>query len=106
MNEQPQDQHKWQQYYPTYIFRDRDIVLKEYETASNNVLSQERVFVNAANLLLVIATVVGSAFVAYVQFKPDLSEILRLRSLWEIENGVKAKLYTLQKDGKNTRNGK
>jgi len=81
MKDSSLQQPEWQQYYPTYHFKKRDVLLKEYEAASNNVLSQERVFINATNLLLVVATIVGSGFVAYVQYKPNVSEIVSLRSL-------------------------
>lgn len=71
----------WQQYYPTYIFKERDILLKEYEMASNNVASQEKVFVNAANILFVLITIMGSLLIGYFQHKPSLVEIFTLRSL-------------------------
>lgn len=76
MIDQAQERQDWQQYYPTYNFGERDILLKEYEAASNNVLSQEKLFTNAAQLLIVAATLVGSSFAVYAQSKPNVSDFL------------------------------
>jgi len=56
---------EWQQYYPTYSYKKEEIVLKEYELSSNNILSQEKVFTNATNFTLLSATIIGS-FVGYL----------------------------------------
>jgi len=53
-------QENWQQYYPTYKFKERDILLKEYETSTRNVASQEQTFSNITNFIFVLATILGS----------------------------------------------
>jgi penicillin-binding protein 1A len=50
----------WQQYFPTYTFKDRDIALEEYKTAAKNLESEERVFLNASNIAVIAATGFGS----------------------------------------------
>ena len=50
----------WQQHYPTYKFKDRDVLLEEYKVAADNVQSQERIFLNAVNITLVVLAVLGS----------------------------------------------
>jgi len=50
----------WQQHYPTYVFKDRDIALEEYKTAAKNLESEERVFLNASNIAVIAATGFGS----------------------------------------------
>lgn len=55
----------WQQYYPTYKFKNRDILLKEYENCTANIQSQERIFLNAANFILVISAMLGSIAVSF-----------------------------------------
>ena len=50
----------WQQHFPTYVFKDRDIVLEEYKTAAKNLESEERVFLNASNITIIAATGFGS----------------------------------------------
>lgn len=50
----------WLQHFPTYAFKDRDIVLEEYKTAAKNLESEERVFLNASNIALIAATGFGS----------------------------------------------
>ena len=50
----------WQQHYPTYRFKERDILLKEYESAAHNVESQEKIFLNAVNIILIVLAALGS----------------------------------------------
>lgn len=75
------DTPHWQQFYPTHSFRDRDILLKEYESASNNVLSQERIFQSAANILLVVVTILGSVAAAYTQIQPTFEKAISNESM-------------------------
>ncbi|MCK9265543.1 transglycosylase domain-containing protein [bacterium] len=56
----------WQQYYPASKFTDRDILLKEYENCAANIQSQERIFLNAANFILVISAMLGSIAVSFL----------------------------------------
>lgn len=51
---------RWQQHYPTYTYAERDIVLSEYESASRSVETEERIFLNSTNLILVLLTAVGT----------------------------------------------
>lgn len=37
----------WKQHFPTYSFKERDIVLEEYRTAAKSLESEERVFLSA-----------------------------------------------------------
>lgn len=60
MNKRDKKSEDWQQYYPTYSYKNEEIVLKEYELSSNNILSQEKVFTNATNFTLLSATIIGS----------------------------------------------
>lgn len=50
----------WQQHFPTYTFKVRDIALEEYKTAAKNLESEERVFLNASNIAVIAATGFGS----------------------------------------------
>lgn len=60
----------WQQYYPTYKFTERDILLKEYESCAANIQSQERIFLNAANLVFVVFAVLSSLAISFLN-NPD-----------------------------------
>lgn len=64
----------WQQYYPTYKYKERDILLKEYESAYRNVESQERVFLNAINIILIVVAALGSLAIG------KLNEIIKYLS--------------------------
>ena len=57
---QPGGESEWRQHFPTYHFNDRDIVLEEYKAASKTLESAERVFMNAANVTLLVSAVFGS----------------------------------------------
>lgn len=50
----------WQQHFPTYTFKNRDVALEEYKTAAKNLESEERVFLNATNIAIISATGLGS----------------------------------------------
>ena len=50
----------WKQHYPTYEFEQRDIALAEYESATKALEADERIFLNAANLSVVVGTALGS----------------------------------------------
>lgn len=65
MSKKEEKTEEWQQYYPTYSYENEEIVLKEYELSSNNILSQEKVFTNATNFTLLSATIIGS-FLGYI----------------------------------------
>src|SRR3972149_2528008 len=50
----------WKQHFPTYSFKERDIVLEEYRTAAKSLESEERVFLNASNIAVVAGAGLGS----------------------------------------------
>jgi len=50
----------WRQHFPTYEFKERDIALEEYKTAAKNLESEERVFLNASNIAVIVAAGLGS----------------------------------------------
>jgi len=54
------DDAGWRQHFPTYHFDDRDIVLEEYRSTSKTLEAEERVFLNAANISIVIGAAFGS----------------------------------------------
>ena len=54
------DEAAWRQHFPTYHFEDRDIVLEEYRSTSKTLEAEERVFLNAANISIVIGAAFGS----------------------------------------------
>jgi penicillin-binding protein 1A len=53
---------EFQQYYPTYRFKERDILLIEFEEAQRIANSQTKTYGQLANLLLAIATLSLTAF--------------------------------------------
>jgi penicillin-binding protein 1A len=57
---------EWHQHYPTYNFKNRDIVLAEYEAAATVVESEERLFLNSSNIAVVVATAVGTVVIGSV----------------------------------------
>jgi penicillin-binding protein 1A len=56
----------WLQHFPTYVFKDRDIVLEEYKTAAKNLEAEERVFLNASNIAIIAATGFGSLSIGFL----------------------------------------
>jgi penicillin-binding protein 1A len=50
----------WKQHFPTYHFEDRDIALEEYRQTAKTLEAEERVFLNAANISIVIGAAFGS----------------------------------------------
>lgn len=57
-------EHSWSQHFPTYNFKERDIVLEEYRVAAKNVESEERIFLNASNITLIASAGLGSLIMA------------------------------------------
>lgn len=51
---------EWFQYFPTYRFKDRDIAIKEYETATKVLEAEERIFITATQIILLLVTILGS----------------------------------------------
>lgn len=54
------DQSGWKQHFPTYHFKKRDVALEEYRFATKTLEAEERVFLNAANLSVVVGAALGS----------------------------------------------
>ncbi|WP_183361239.1 biosynthetic peptidoglycan transglycosylase [Geomonas limicola] len=50
----------WRQHFPTYAFKERDVALEEYKTAAKSLESEERVFLNASNIAVIVAAGLGS----------------------------------------------
>jgi penicillin-binding protein 1A len=50
----------WKQHFPTYHFKDRDVALEEYKFATKTLEAEERVFLNAANLSVIVGAALGS----------------------------------------------
>lgn len=50
----------WKQHFPTYHFKDRDVAIEEYKVATKTLEAEERVFLNAANLAVVVGAALGS----------------------------------------------
>ncbi len=71
------DQNLWQQYFPTYRFLRTDVVKMEFDAALRNIESEERIFLNAAQITLVIGAalaslVVGSGNKIAESFQPGI----------------------------------
>ena len=54
------DEPIWRQHFPTYHFEDRDVALEEYRLTAKTLEADERVFLNAANISVVIGAAFGS----------------------------------------------
>ena len=63
----------WRQHFPTYDFKDKEIVLEEYRSATKTLESDERVFLNAANISIVIGAAFGSLVLGTIK---DFTEAL------------------------------
>jgi len=57
----------WQQHFPTYSFNKRDVAIEEYRSATKILEAEERVFINAVNLSIVVAAALGSLFIGTQQ---------------------------------------
>ncbi|MDR9497746.1 MAG: biosynthetic peptidoglycan transglycosylase [Hydrogenovibrio sp.] len=57
----------WKQHFPTYFFKDRDVALEEYRSATKALEAEERVFLNAANLSVVVAAALGSLVLGNIE---------------------------------------
>lgn len=74
---------EWQQYFPTYHFKNRDILLKEYEVSAKSVESLERLYLNAVNILGITATGLVALAVALLQSPSErISSLLTPNRLW------------------------
>ncbi|KPK95757.1 penicillin-binding protein [bacterium SM23_31] len=57
----------WKQHFPTYEFKKRDVAIEEYRTSAKNLESEERVFLNASNIALIVAVGLGSLAVGSLE---------------------------------------
>lgn len=55
-----EDEPNWRQHFPTYNFESRDVALEEYRFTAKTLEADERVFLNAANISIVIGAAFGS----------------------------------------------
>lgn len=60
MRPQSEEESGWRQHFPTYVFKERDVALEEYKFATKILEAEERVFLNAANLSVVVGAALGS----------------------------------------------
>lgn len=60
MTPQSDENSGWKQHFPTYAFKERDVALEEYKFATKTLEAEERVFLNAANLSVVVGAALGS----------------------------------------------
>jgi len=73
----------WKQHFPTYHFKERDIALEEYKFATKTLEAEERVFLNAANLSVIVAAALGSLALGSLTkltatFSPVIPELVSL----------------------------
>ena len=54
------EESNWKQHFPTYQFNKRDIALEEYKFAAKTLEAEERVFLNAVNISVVVGAALGS----------------------------------------------
>lgn len=54
------EESSWKQHYPTYHFKERDVALEEYRFATKTLEAEERVFLNAANISIIVGAALGS----------------------------------------------
>lgn len=54
------EESSWKQHFPTYHFKRRDVALEEYKFATKTLEAEERVFLNAANLSVIVGAALGS----------------------------------------------
>lgn len=77
------DKAAWRQHYPTYDFKDPAIALEEYRSTSKTLEAEERVFLNAANVSIVIGAAFGSLALGKLKdvtsaFSPQVPEQITL----------------------------
>lgn len=78
------DDISWKQHFPTYHFKARDVALEEYKFATKVLEAEERVFLNAANLSVIVGAALGSLAlgsldkltVAFVPVVPEAATLL------------------------------
>lgn len=76
----------WKQHFPTYSFNKRDIAIEEYKVAAKNLEAEERVFLNASNIAVVVSVGLGSLAVGSInkltkQFTSVIPETLTIAVL-------------------------
>ncbi len=71
----------WEQFYPTYSYKDKEILLKEYDLSSYNVQSQGKLFFFLTNLVLAVAAVVCSLLLGILKNDLKLPVFAELKIL-------------------------
>jgi penicillin-binding protein 1A len=61
------EEPSWKQHFPTYHFTNDEIALEEYRFATKTLEAEERVFLNAANLAIIVGAAVGSLVLGSVE---------------------------------------
>lgn len=59
-------EYGWRQHFPTYSFDDRDVAIEEYKTAAKSLEAEERVFLNASSIAVIVSAGLGSLAVGSV----------------------------------------
>lgn len=73
------EEYSWKQHFPTYHFKNRDVALEEYIFATKTLEAKERIFLQAANLSVVVGAALGSLALGSLEkltksFAPVISE--------------------------------
>jgi len=85
----------WKQHFPTYEFKDRDIALEEYKFATKTLEAEERVFLNAVNISVVVGAALGSLALGSLEkltaaFSPVVPEVATLALVLLLTGGFGA----------------
>lgn len=89
------EEFSWKQHFPTYHFKERDVALEEYKFATKILEAEERVFLNAANLSVIVGAALASFALGSLEklvatFAPIISEIATLVLLIVLSGGFAA----------------
>ncbi len=82
----------WKQHFPTYHFKERDVALEEYKFATKVLEAEERVFLNAANLAVVVGAALGALALGSLEklvatFAPIVPEVATLLVILVLAGG-------------------
>lgn len=62
-----EESHTWQQYFPTYRLSNPDVALREFESSLRSHEAEERVFLNAAQITLLVGAGLGSLLLGGIE---------------------------------------
>ena len=82
----------WKQHFPTYRFKKRDVALEEYKSASKILETEERVFLSAVNISVVVGAALGSLVLGSLDklttaFSPIIPEVATLTLILVLAGG-------------------